>query len=269
MRVRSSGERCRTTPQSSICVQLAEVRVIGHRGASKIAPENMMASFDAARRLGAHGVEFDVQQCVDGELVVVHDFTLDRTTNGSGLVVATAVDGLSTLDAGSWFSPDFAGERVPRLSEVLDLIDVEFELELKGYGHGFLAAVVDEVVERNVLDRVEFTSSNIPLLTVLKTELPAARVGFFSQPQHPSLTDEAFEHLIVGVARTAPFDVAHVHAANITASIVDRLHELGLTVHANDARDGTDVQRAIDARADRLSIDDIETAVSTVNRQCS
>lgn len=177
------------------------------------------------------------------------------------------VDG--ELDAGSWFSPTVAGERVPRLSEVLDLIDVEFELELKGYGHDYLAAVIDEVVERDVLGRVEFTSSNVPLLTILKAELPTARVGFFSQPQHPSLTNEAFAHHIVGVARTAPFDVAHVHAANVTASIVGRLHELGLTVHANDARDGTDVQRAIDAGADRLSTDDIETAVATVDRQSS
>ncbi len=242
------------------------MKVIGHRGAPTVAPENTMASFHRAKELGAHGIEFDVQQCIDGALVVLHDFTLDRTTNGSGLLATSSFDEISTLDAGSWFSPDFAGQRIPRLGEVLGLSDVEFELELKGYGRGFLDDVVAEVVDRDVLDRVEFTSSNVALLAILKSELPAATVGFFSQPRPPFLTDEAFEHYIVGVAKTAPFDVAHVRAANITTTIVTRLHDLGFRVHANDAMSHADVQRAIDVGADRCSTNDIKLAMAATDQ---
>ncbi len=87
----------------------AGVEGVGHRGACQVAPENTMAPFRAARRLGAHGIEFDVQQCADGELVVLHDFTLDRTTNGTGLLANSTSREIGALDAGIWFSSSFRG----------------------------------------------------------------------------------------------------------------------------------------------------------------
>lgn len=97
--------------------------IIAHRGASKKAPENTMASFKKALELGANGIELDVHLSSDGHLVVTHDEQLERTSNGKGLVKDKSLDELKSLDFGSWFSPEFKNEKIPTLEEVLDLLD--------------------------------------------------------------------------------------------------------------------------------------------------
>jgi len=97
-------------------------KVIAHRGASLRAPENTMAAFRLALEQGADGVELDVQMTRDGELVVIHDETLDRTSSGSGYLFQRNYAEIKGIDAGGWFSPEFAGESIPRLSDVLDLM---------------------------------------------------------------------------------------------------------------------------------------------------
>ncbi|MCK5773283.1 MAG: glycerophosphodiester phosphodiesterase [Thermoplasmata archaeon] len=101
--------------------------IIGHRGASGTEPENTLRSFRKAVDMGADGIELDVHTCATGEIVVIHDDTVDRTTNGSGKVSDLSLDRLRELDAGS-------GERIPLLTEVLDLIGgrVLVNIELKG-----------------------------------------------------------------------------------------------------------------------------------------
>ena len=86
------------------------VIVLAHRGYSAKAPENTMAAFELALAVGADGIELDVHMTRDGEIVVIHDDTLDRTTNGKGPVSDQTMAELRELDAGSWFSPEFAGE---------------------------------------------------------------------------------------------------------------------------------------------------------------
>jgi glycerophosphoryl diester phosphodiesterase len=93
--------------------------VIAHRGAAAIAPENTLASFRRAAELGARWIEFDCQLTADKVPVVIHDLRLGRTTTGRGKVCRCDSGHLRTLDAGAWFSPDFSGERVPTLAEVL------------------------------------------------------------------------------------------------------------------------------------------------------
>jgi glycerophosphoryl diester phosphodiesterase len=90
-----------------------------HRGHSAAAPENTLAALDAAWRAGATVAEIDVRMSRDGQLVLMHDRTLDRTTNGRGAVSAMTAAELGRLDAGSWFGPAFAGEPIPRLDTVL------------------------------------------------------------------------------------------------------------------------------------------------------
>lgn len=92
-----------------------------HRGASSLAPENTLAAFQLALDLGAPALELDVQLSSDGEIVVIHDQILDRTTNGTGLVHEHTIKELRTLDAGEWFAGQFHGERIPLLDEVLTL----------------------------------------------------------------------------------------------------------------------------------------------------
>lgn len=98
-------------------------RLIAHRGALRHAPENTLASLRAAARLGASWVEFDVQRSRDGALFLLHDETLDRTTDGRGLAASREWRELAALDAGGWFAPAFAGERLPTLEQVVALCD--------------------------------------------------------------------------------------------------------------------------------------------------
>src|SRR5690625_6609337 len=107
--------------------------IIAHRGASGNAPENTLAAFQLAVEEGADGIELDVHLSKDGELVVIHDDTLDRTTNGTGRVQDKDLDELKTYDAGSWFDSKFASERIPLLQEVIDILpdDVFLNVEIK------------------------------------------------------------------------------------------------------------------------------------------
>ncbi len=95
--------------------------ILGHRGASAVAPENTRAAFERAFRDGADGIELDVTLSRDGVPVVIHDDTLDRTTDGRGAVWDRDLADLRRLDAGGWFGAGFRGERIPTLAEALDL----------------------------------------------------------------------------------------------------------------------------------------------------
>jgi glycerophosphoryl diester phosphodiesterase len=109
-----------------------------HRGASKIAPENTMAAFSAAVELGADGLELDIHLSQDSIPVVIHDESLERTTDGRGLVANASLEQLQQLDAGGWFSPEFMGESLPTLAEVLSEFSgkLSLNLELKEFSAG-------------------------------------------------------------------------------------------------------------------------------------
>src|SRR5699024_7283151 len=93
---------------------------VAHRGASGHAPENTMAAFQKGFEMKADYIEIDVQMTKDGELIVIHDTTVDRTTNGTGNVGDLTFEEIKQLDAGSWFSDEYAGEKIPTFEEILD-----------------------------------------------------------------------------------------------------------------------------------------------------
>jgi glycerophosphoryl diester phosphodiesterase len=139
--------------------------VFAHRGASKMAPENTLPAFEAAIRSGADGVELDVQYSSDGHLVVIHDLTLDKLTNGIGRVTAQPLATLRALDAGSHFGAEFAGTRIPLLGEALDLLNgrllVNVELKVPDtYSAGVGADVVATVRAHGMADQVVISSFN-------------------------------------------------------------------------------------------------------------
>jgi glycerophosphoryl diester phosphodiesterase len=138
---------------------------LAHRGASHEAPANTLAAFLLAQELGADGIELDVQLSRDGKLVVIHDGTVDATTDGHGPVRTKTLAELKALDAGSWFDPVFAGQRIPTLQEVVDAVDQRLliNIELKtesGKDDGLASAVVRLVEENHLLDRVVVSSFN-------------------------------------------------------------------------------------------------------------
>ncbi|HSW94308.1 MAG TPA: glycerophosphoryl diester phosphodiesterase [Gammaproteobacteria bacterium] len=148
--------------------------LIAHRGASALAPENTLAAFRKAHAIGAKWVEFDVMLAACGEAVVMHDETLDRTTNGSGRVIDYPYSILKTFDAGSWFDPVFSSEKIPTLAEVLMLLcelNLGANIEIKP-AEGIEEDTVKKVL--SVLDQ-HWCGNNQPLLissfsrTVLET----------------------------------------------------------------------------------------------------
>lgn len=115
-------------------VNLSFPLIIGHRGAPKMAPENTLASFRTAMGLGVDGLETDVQKTSDGHLVLCHDETLDRTTNGRGLIKDYSLAELKKLSAGAWFAKEYEDEKIPTLRELLDLVhdrDLLINIEIK------------------------------------------------------------------------------------------------------------------------------------------
>lgn len=123
------------------------VTIIAHRGFSGVAPENSLAAFQKAIDIGADMIEFDVMMSKDGEVIVMHDDTLDRTTTGKGPVKNFTLSQLKTLDIGSWFAPQFKDEKVPTLREVLEMakgkIKVNIEIKMSS---------VDPFTKRNGIE---------------------------------------------------------------------------------------------------------------------
>lgn len=111
-------------------------RVIAHRGARKIAPENTLVAMRKAKDLGAAWVEFDVMLIASGEAIVIHDTTVNRTSNGKGEVGKMNDDEIARLDAGSWFSSEFSGEKIPFLKEMINCLStlkLGANIEIKPY----------------------------------------------------------------------------------------------------------------------------------------
>lgn len=98
-----------------VCLVARDLEIVAHRGANHLAPENTMAATYKCIELGVDYVEIDVRSSRDGVLYILHDATLDRTTNGTGAIRDHDSDSIDRLDAGAWFGPEFKGERVPRL----------------------------------------------------------------------------------------------------------------------------------------------------------
>ena len=139
--------------------------IIAHRGASGYAPENTLAAMDVAIRQGCDAIECDVQMTRDGYPVVCHDWTVDRTTNGTGAVEHLTLEEIRKFDAGSWFSKAFAGEKIPTLEEVMTYVPdtMLLNIEIKNkfvVSRDIEKKVVDLLIKYNRIDRTIVSSFN-------------------------------------------------------------------------------------------------------------
>ncbi|RLC84754.1 MAG: hypothetical protein DRI37_08730 [Chloroflexi bacterium] len=158
--------------------------LVGHRGACAVTPGNTMASFQRALDDGADLIEMDVRLTADGHVVVRHDRLVDRTSDGSGPVAEMTLEAVKRLDAGSWFDPRFAGERVPTLAEVLTWArgKIGLFLELKydpydGFNPALAPAVVDCVSRHDMVEQVLLISYSDRGLAHAKSLLPEIATG--------------------------------------------------------------------------------------------
>ncbi len=198
--------------------------VLGHRGASKVAPENTLPSFRAALDQGADGFELDAQLSADGVPVVIHDFSLERTTDGRGSVTAHTLAELRRLDAGAWFAPELAGTRIPTLEEVLELARgraiANVELKTLDARSGRLEAAVVRLVERLGMEQQVLLSSFNPasLWWVWRANPRLARGLLYAEDQPFYLRQRWLRSLArpdaMHPSRTAATR-EHVHAAKV------------------------------------------------------
>jgi glycerophosphoryl diester phosphodiesterase len=154
---------------------------IAHRGASGRAPENTHAAFAVALALGAEAIELDCQLSSDGELVVIHDETLDRTTDGAGPVGDRTVAELTALDAGAWFDPSYRGERIPRLADVLAQLRDRAMLNVEIKSASDLGMIEPKLAALVAAERagawVVFSSFHAQAIRNMRAAAPWARLG--------------------------------------------------------------------------------------------
>lgn len=225
----------------------------GHRGASAYAPENTLAAFALARTMGAHGVELDVQLTADGRLVCIHDETLDRTTDGHGWVQDHTLDEIGRLDASAGMS-EYAGERVPTLDEVFELlagtgmyVNVELKNSLRPYP-GMEETVLALVDEFGMGDRVVISSFNHISLAGLRESGAQERVSGLGL-LHGDVLHEPWAYA-QGLGLTAlhpPF--AYVQYVPET---VERSHALGLAVNPWTLNDVDEMRQAVELGVDAI-----------------
>lgn len=244
---------------------------IAHRGASARAPENTFAAFEEAVRVGVDAVELDVHLSADGVPVVIHDATVERTTDGRGAVASHTCARLRRLDAGSWFSPRYRGERIPTLDETLDWaggrtgLNVELKAEATaggtrsrgaGPGAGPQAAPGLEALVRAValsLRRARFgellilSSFDARALVLTRAVLPKVRLGLLVSRSTRGL---ARLHRRVGLY------ALHPHRRLAKPRVILGAHARGLALLVWPVNDLALMRRLKDRGADGLMSDD-------------
>jgi glycerophosphoryl diester phosphodiesterase len=153
---------------------------IAHRGASGSFPENTLAAFRAAIEAGAEMCELDVQLTRDGAIVVIHDDTVDRTTGGIGAVAMMTLAEMKRLDAGAKFSDRFAGERIPTLEEVFDLVEGRCALNIEIKSEGLETKVTELICTRNAFGWTLVSSFDWAALARIRHIAPEIRVGLLA-----------------------------------------------------------------------------------------
>ncbi|MEU4077902.1 glycerophosphodiester phosphodiesterase [Streptomyces venezuelae] len=207
----------------------APLTVIAHRGASSAAPENTLVSDEVARRGGAVWIENDVQPSKDGVPYIVHDTTVDRTTDGTGPVRSLTAAQLDALDAGSWFAPSYAGTRVPTLAaQLADLKERggKLLLEIKGrHSRPEVARIVREIRAQDMTGRVFVQSFDIPSLRYARQLAPELPLGLLraTLDADPVALARDLHLAAYNVADTAlttrPEAVAELHAAGVAVNV--------------------------------------------------
>ena len=234
--------------------------VIAHRGASNEAPENTLAAFSRAVSLGADAVELDVALCKTGEPVVIHDDTVDRTTDGTGEVAELPLAALKDLDAGGWFDGAYRNERIPTIDEVFDAIGGQafINIEIKNIRRPFdrtPAVVVDSVLRHGLTEKVFFSSFNPFALRSVRHRIPACPAGLLIVRGMSYRLAGSLSGLISG------HDAVHPEQSDVSVESVRAAHRRGKAVFVYTVNDPADIRRMLDAGVDGIITDDPARAV--------
>ncbi|MDQ0897786.1 MULTISPECIES: glycerophosphodiester phosphodiesterase [unclassified Paenibacillus] len=211
--------------------------IIAHRGAKGMAPENTRVAFQLGLSQGCEGIELDVHLTADDEIVVCHDMTLDRTTDGKGLIAEKSLSEIKTYDAGFWFGDEFKGETVPTLDEVFDLVpdSIMINVEIKYSYDGRMEHKIVEILRRrNRLNNVIVSSFDHKCVRRIKQMESEAKIGLLYQSK-----------LLDPTAYARSFDVEvyslHPYFEMLDAEDVLNATESGLYVYPYTANEVNDL----------------------------
>lgn len=227
-------------------------KVIAHRGGRKWAPENTLAAFRLSLEAGVDGMEFDVQRCATGELVVIHDDDVQRTTDGVGLVKDISLAELRRLSAGEWFDPKFEDEKIPTLEEVLELVDGKavINIEVKN------APTCYPDIEDDVLDLLKsYKHMDKVIISSFDHNL---MVKFRNKDKDINLAVLADALLLdlPGYAKKFQAKFWHPCIGSLTDDTVDEAHEAGLTIYPWTSNNKKEWIWALEKKIDGLVTDD-------------
>lgn len=224
----------------------ADVLVIAHRGSSLAAPENTMAAVNLGLEESSDFIEIDVQENADGTVMVIHDADLKRVAGlDRAIADITSAEG-PAIDVGSWFDPEFSGERLPTLRQVLDAADgragVNIELKFTSRAVDLTQRVLDVVRAAGAEDRVEYMSLSYDGTQEIRRLDPEATVGFLSNVSIGNLTDTNVDFLAVS-SRAA------------TRSLINSAHEAGMLVYVWTVNTPREMALFIDRGVDGIITD--------------
>lgn len=213
---------------------MAGCTLMAHRGLNTFAPENTISAFQAALDNGINWIETDVDALGDGTPIIIHDTSLDRTTNRAGSYYDLTAADLPKLDAGSWFSPQFAGEPVPTLRQLVQFMNekgLNANIEIKSNEQGkketlrLIDNIIAELEELNPARKVIISSFNHVLLHIFKQRAPKLPVGCLYETV--ALYDDWKSMLeLVGA------DYLHPEDNFLTAERVKEIHRAGFGINA-------------------------------------
>jgi len=239
--------------------------IFAHRGDFAHAPENTLPSFEQALQKGADGIELDAKLTSDGQVIVIHDSTVDRTTNGKGRVASLALEEIRKLDAGSWFNEKFSGTKVPLLEEVFDLVNKDklINIELTNYSspRDGLAVKVCELLKRhNNHSQILFSSffsSNLKIASQILPEIPR---GLLAMPGLVGLWARSFGFMF------GDYQALHPHTSSASREQVQRAHRVNRRVHVWTVNSPEEINQLKEWGVDGIFTDDPQMAVNALGR---
>ncbi len=205
------------------------ITTIAHRGASSYAPENTFAAFDLAVEMGIGDIELDVQFTKDSHIIVIHDESLDRTTDSTGPVSELTLTQIRSLDAGSWFDERFSNERIPTLSEVFDRYKnrLRYHIEIKSKeAQGLASRTCDVIRQYGLTDNTTIASFWKPWLIESRSYAPEIPTGWLVPRGYETTWDDT----IIEEALQERFTQICPRASLISSDLVRTLHDNGFYV---------------------------------------
>lgn len=212
-------------------------KVISHRGANKLAPQNTIPAFEKSLEIGVDGFETDVHMSSDGVPVVCHNYTIDETSNGQGKISEMTLEQLRSYDFGSYFDEKYKGTPLPTLEEFLtlcetadiEIMNIELKTPLDGE-KGIVEKTISAVKEHGLFDKLLISSFSPELLVECKRIDPKCKTGFLYSPDRKI----CYEKMIFGYldfAKEIGADYLHPHFSMVTKHYVKKLHANGIGVN--------------------------------------